>query len=48
MFSELGVARLAAQIKPAQFEGRESKAVTTEEQRGGSNKCVCGLLCLPH
>ena len=48
MFSELGVAHLAAQIKSSHVEGKESKAVTTEERRGGCSKCVCGPLCLRH
>ena len=48
VFSELGVARLAAEINSTKFKGRESKAVITEERCIGSNKCVCGPLCLPH
>ena len=47
VFLELGVARLAAQIKSAEFERRELEAVTIAERRIGSSKCVYGPLCLP-
>ena len=47
VFSDLGVARLAAEIKSVEVGRRGSDVVTTEEQQVGSSKCVCGPLCLP-
>lgn len=38
----LGIVSLAAEIEVANRKRRETKAVTTEERRNGSNKCVCG------
>ena len=38
----LGIVCLATEIEVANRKRGESKAVTTEERRSGSSKCVCG------